>query len=399
MCEKEQKEAIEEIEEQPEVKNEPPRNRFNLTEWAGAFGDLGTFIPFVVGYIAIVDINPLGILLTIGVFLIISGVVYKTPFPVQPMKAIGGAAISQAALITPNMVWAAGLFTGVFWLVIALTGVLKYITKLVSKPVVKGIVLGLGISFILQATTMMRTDIIIAVIALVLTIVLFSNRFVPAMFALLLFGVVVTLIRSPVSVQEFLSIRPSVYIPQFALSTLSWSDMLTGIFILAIPQIPLTLGNTVIAATSENNRIFPDRPVSEKKVTISMSIMNLLSPVIGGIPICHGAGGLASHVRFGAKTGGAVIILGGFLLILGLFFSDSVILIFEMIPPAVLGVMLFFAGVELAMSARDVSREKTDFFILLITAGFAVWNVGIGFLAGLIMQVLVKRKWFKDNNL
>jgi len=371
------------------------KNAFSRMEWAGAFGDLGTLIPFVIGYIAILDIDPLGILLTFGVFLIASGLYYKTPFPVQPMKAIGGAAITQASLITSNMVWAAGLFTGVFWLIIGFTGALKYIAKIVSKPVLRGIVLGLGISFIIQATTMMRTDIIITVIALLLTIALFSNKRVPAMFALLLFGVIVTFINTPGFWQEITAVRPGFRLPGFALSTLSWSDFLTGIFILAIPQIPLTLGNSAIAAAAENNRRFPDRPVKENKVAGSMGIMNLISPVFGGIPVCHGAGGMASHVRFGARTGGAVIILGSFLLLLGLFFSDSVVLILEMIPTSVLGVMLFFAGIELAMSARDVGSEKTDFYILLFTAGFAIWNVGIGFLAGLIIQFLVRCKWFK----
>jgi len=371
------------------------KNTFNLTEWAGAFGDLGTLIPFVIGYIAVLDIDPLGILLTFGVFLIVSGLYYKTPFPVQPMKAIGGAAITQASLITSNMVWAAGLFTGVFWLIIGFTGILKHITRLVSKPVMRGIVLGLGISFIIQATTMIRTDIIIAVIALILTIALFSNKFVPAMFALLVFGITATFITTPGFWQEIIAVRPGFRLPGFALSAITWSDMLTGIFILAIPQIPLTLGNSAIATTEENNRRFPDHPVSEKKVSISMGLMNLISPVIGGVPVCHGAGGMASHVRFGARTGGSVIILGGILLILGLFFSDSIVLILGMIPTSVLGVMLFFAGIELAMSARDVGPEKTDFFILLFTAGFAVWNVGIGFMAGLIIQFLVKRKWFK----
>ena len=90
------------------------RNRYDRLEWAGAFGDLGTLIPFIIGYISILDMDPLGILLTFGVFLIASGLYYKTPFPIQPMKTIGGAAIAQTTLITQNMVWGAGLFTGIF---------------------------------------------------------------------------------------------------------------------------------------------------------------------------------------------------------------------------------------------------------------------------------------------
>jgi len=375
--------------------SETPRNRYDRSEWAGAFGDLGTMIPFVIGYISILEIDPLGILLTLGVFLVVSGLYYKTPFPVQPMKAIGGAAITQATLITPNMVWGAGLFSGLFWLIVGLSGALKHISKLVSKPVILGIVLALGISFILQGISMMRSDLIIALIALVLTFVLFANKRIPAMFVLLVFGILVTLITTTGYWQEIVTIRPGFQLPRFSLSSLTWNDLLTGIFILAIPQIPLTLGNAVIATTAENNRLFPDRPVSEKKVAVSKGIMNLVSPVFGGIPVCHGAGGLASHVRFGARTGGSVVILGSFLVLMGLFFSSSVLLIFNMIPSSVLGVILFFAGLELAMSARDIGSKKEDFYVLLITVGFSLWNVGIGFLAGVLMQVLVKRKWFK----
>jgi len=397
MCEQEQdkEQKSEHEQEQESSTNTPAKNRFGLSEWAGAFGDIGTFIPFAIGYIAIVGIDPLGILLTFGVFLIVSGLLYKTPFPVQPMKAIGGAAITQATLITPNILWGAGLFTGLFWLVIGLSGALKYITKIVSKPVVKGLLLGLGISFIMQGTTMMRTDIIIAVVALALALALSINKRIPAMFVILLFGIAVTVIKTPEIGQNLIAIPPAFRLPQFSLSTLTWNEILTGIFILAIPQIPLTLGNTVIGATSENNRLFPDRPVKESKVAISTGIMNLLSPVMGGVPVCHGAGGMASHVRFGAKTGGAVIILGSLLLLLGLFFSNSVILIFEMIPPSVLGVILIFAGLELAMSARDIGSEKSDFYILLFTAGFSLWNVGIGFLAGILLQLLVRIRLFK----
>jgi len=390
MCEDQQDKSI----EKP-VTDKPVKNSFKLTEWSGAFGDLGTMIPFVIGYISIVGIEPLGILLSMGAFLVLAGLYYKTPLSVQPMKAIGGAAITQAALITPNMVWGAGLFSGLFWLVIGLSGALKYISRLVSKPVVIGIIAGLGISLILQGISAIGTDWVIAVIALALTFLMFINKRIPAMLILLVFGVLVTAIQSNGFLQELASIRPGFRLPQFALGSLSWNDLLTGVLILAIPQIPLTLGNAVIATTSENNRLFPDRPVSEKKVAVSKGIMNLIAPVIGGVPVCHGAGGVASHVRFGAKTGGAVIIYGSFLILMGLFFSDSVLLIFNMIPSPVLGVILFFAGLELAMSVRGIGSEKKDVYVMLVTVGFSLWNVGIGFLAGLIMQVLVKRNWIK----
>jgi len=367
-------------------------NRYDRSEWAGAFGDLGTLIPFIIAYVSILKLDPLGVLSMFGVFLIVSGFYYKTPMPVQPMKAIGGAAITQTALITPGAVWGAGLFTGIFWLILGLSGTLKYVSRIAGKSVIRGIVLGLGLLFIIEGTNLMKTDLLIAFAALILTFVLLTNKRIPAMFALLLFGVAVALVKDTGILRELAAIRPDFRLPGFSLGELTWKELAAGTLILAIPQIPLTLGNAVIAVTAENNRLFPDSPVSEKKIAVSQGLMNLISPIFGGVPVCHGAGGMAGHVRFGARTGGSLVILGGVLLLLGLCFSNSVLLLFNMIPSCVLGVILFFAGLELAVSARDAGQEKGDFYILLVTAGFALWNVGIGFLAGLVMQELVKRK-------
>jgi len=159
----------------------------------------------------------------------------------------------------------------------------------------------------------------IAVAALILTFLLLGNKRIPAMFALLVFGMVVTLVKTPGVWQELLAIRPAFRLPQFSLGALTLRELGTGILILAIPQIPLSLGNAVVATTAENNRLFPNRPVSEKKVAISKGLMNLLAPVFGGVPVCHGVGGLAAHVRFGARAGGSVVILGSIILFWGCF--------------------------------------------------------------------------------
>jgi len=359
--------------------------KFELGEWSGAFGDLGTLIPFVVGYIAVLGINPTGILVSFGISMIIAGLHFKTPFPVQPMKAIGATAIASAGAITPNMVWGAGLFSGLFWLIVSMTGVLKWVAKIASKPLIRGISLGLGVSFMMQGTDFMSENVIIASIAVVIAILLMNSKRMPAMLVLLALGIIISLITNPLP-----TIQVSFTLPTFALGELTWQDTLTGVFILAIPQIPLTLGNAVIASTAENNRLFPEHPTTEKRVATFKGIMNLATPIIGGIPMCHGAGGIAAHTRFGGKTGGTMIIIGGTLLILGLFFAQSVLSIFGMIPLPVLGTILFFAGLELAMSARDIGADKQGFYILLITAGFSLWNVGIGFLAGLLVQQLTK---------
>lgn len=164
-----------------------------------------------------------------------------------------------------------------------------------------------------------------------------------------------------------------------------------GALILAIPQLPLSLGNACIAVVAENNDLFPDRCVSERKVATTMGLMNLASPLLGGIPMCHGAGGMAGHVRFGARTGGALVILGALLMLLAIFLGDSVEMIFQAFPAAILGVILFFTGIELALSARDVGHRKEDFYLMLVTAGFATWNMGVAFLAGVLLDQALRR--------
>ncbi len=374
------------------IKVQKSGNKFDRMEWAGAFGDLGTLIPFIVGYITFVKMDPLGILFIFGISLIIAGSYYKTPLPVQPMKAIGGAAIAGAGLVNPGMVLGAGVFTGLFWLVVGLSGKLRAATKIVSKPVLRGIMLGLGFLFIKDGIKMMQNDFAVAIVALTLTFLLLNSKKMPAMFALLILGVCVALFRDPSLISQLGQIKIGLKIPHPSITGINWQDFLKGALILAIPQIPLTLGNAVIATTEENNRLFPDRPVTEKKLSISMGIMNLISPIFGGIPMCHGAGGMAGHVRFGAKTGGSLIILGSILLLAALFFSNSVALIFKIFPECILGVILFFAGLELAASVKDVGRENKDIYVLLVTAGFGMWNMGIGFIAGIALQELIKRK-------
>ncbi len=369
------------------------KNLYNRMEWAGAFGDVGTLIPFVVAYITIVKMPPLGLLFMFGITLLASGFYYRTPIPIQPMKAIGAAAIAGG--ISPAALYGSGLTTGLFWFVAGITGILRPIAKLATKPVVRGIMLGLGLTFMVDGVNRMKTAPVLAGIALVVTYLLLTNPKIPAMFMLLIIGVVSAVIVNPQMLSELAKIRPGFKVPVFSLPMITWNDLVKGTLLFTIPQIPLTLGNAVIAITAENNELFPDRPVTEKKIAVSQGIMNLVSPLFGGIPMCHGAGGMAGHVRFGAKTGGALVILGTMLILIALFFSESVSIIFKIFPNAILGVILFFAGSELAIVVRDIGNKKSDFYVMLLVAAVAMWNMGVAFLVGVIMDNCLRREWLK----
>ncbi len=370
-------------------------NKYDKMEFAGAFGDLGTLIPFVVGYITLNKMDPLGILVAFGVFKIFVGLYFRTPVPVQPMKAIGGMAIAHAGTITHGMIWASGIFTGVFWLFMGLTGAVTWIQKITTKPVVRGIMLGLGLSFIVAGLDMMRAQPFFAVGGAILTLVLLNSKRYPAMLALLAYGLLVAFIQNPALLGDLSHVSLRFRFPQVGIPRISWSDMVAGCVILGLPQAPLTLGNAIIGTVAENNEYFPDRPITAKAISIDHGVMNLISPCIGGIPLCHGAGGMAGHMRFGARTGGALVILGLIVLSSGLFLSDSISLILQVFPQSILGVILFFAGVELALVIKDVRLKKENLFVLLVTAGTAMWNMGVAYLAGLILYYALNRRWIR----
>jgi len=378
----------------PETIAAPSHNRYDRMEVAGAFGDLGTLVPFVVAYLGVLKMDPFGVLLAFGTAMVVCGFVYRTPIPVQPMKAAGAIATTQAAqtiTITPTMVYGASLATGLVWLLLGLTGTAHRVANLIKRPVVVGIILGLGFGFMIEGAKMMAQNWWIAGPALLCTSLLLTNRVIPAMFLLLMFGAAYGLVSDPTLFEALRGVRIEPRMPSFALAELTLHDLLIGTVFLALPQVPLTLGNAVIAITEENNRLFPQRPVNEGKIATSTGLMNLLSAGVGGVPMCHGAGGMAGHVQFGARTGGAVVILGFILLAVAIFLSGSVATLLRLFPMSVLGVILFLTGAQLALGSCDFSKDKGERFVTLITGALPVWNVGIAFVVGMAAYTLVKR--------
>jgi hypothetical protein len=369
-------------------------NEYNKMEFAGAFGDLGTFIPFVVGYITLNQMDPLGILVAFGLFKIFVGLYFRTPVPIQPMKAIGGMAIAHAGAITQGMIWASGIFTGLFWLLMGFTGAITWIEKITTKPVIRGIMLGLGLTFIVEGLGMMRAEPWFAVGGAVLTLLLFRQQRIPAMLILLAYGILIGLWQKPSLLSEISEISIRFRLPEFSFGRMSWTEFLTGCLLLGLPQAPLTLGNAIIGTVAENNAHFPDRKVTAKTITLDHGLMNLVSTGLGGVPLCHGAGGMAGHIRFGARTGGALVMLGILVLLTGLFLSDSVSLLFQVFPRPILGVILFFAGVELALVVRDIKLRRENLFVMLVTAGIAMWNMGVAYLSGLLLYYGLRWRWF-----
>ena len=179
------------------------------------------------------------------------------------------------------------------------------------------------------------------------------------------------------------------------LSTPTLQDILTGFLVLALPQIPLSLGNSILATRQIVNDLFPDRAVGVRKISLTYSLMNLINPFFGGVPTCHGSGGIAGHYTFGARTGGSVVIEGSLYLCLGLFLSAGFREAILLFPKPILGVILMFEGLTLMRLVRDMTNSPADFTIVLLVGLMAVglpYGYAIGLLIGTLVAYLAERR-------
>lgn len=371
---------------------------FETGEWSGAFGDLGTLVPFLLAYVTVVGVAPSGMLLGFGLALVATGLYYGTPQAVQPMKAIGAVSIAgaaQTATVTPEAVAVAALATGLIWLLLGITGTTGRVVRWVGRPVIIGITLGLGLAFMLQGTQLMSTAVWFAAPLLLFTILLLARKAILAMLLILASGIAWALLTDASMAGALAATTPGFVAPVWPFGTVSWDAVMVGVLMLALPQVPLTLGNAVLAPAEFSNREFPQRPVTERQLAVSTGLINVLGSFFGAVPMCHGAGGMAAQTGFGARSGGAPFILGVLLIILALCFSESIAVLLRLFPQPALGVMLFLAGAQLALGSCDFARDKGERFVTLGTAALAIWNVGVAFLFGIIMLQIARRGWLR----
>ena len=222
-------------------------------------------------------------------------------------------------------------------------------------------------------------------------LLLSSKRF-PAALVMVVTGVIIGILSgSLANINIVFGPTPvDIYFPAF-------DDFMTAAVVLVIPQVPLTLGNAVMGTTDTCYSLFGSgeitKNVSNRAFSISMGLANIITGFVGGIPMCHGSGGLAAHYRFGARTGGSNIMIGLIFLIIAIVLGSAGVTLLSSIPNAVLGILLLFAGLELAVLIRDI-QKKNDLFISLLIAGigFATTNMAIAFIIGISAMFLIRWK-------
>ena len=392
-----------------------------LAELSGSLGDLGTLLPLMIAMALKGSIDLPSTLVFSGLTNIFTGIVYGIPLPVQPMKAIAAIAISQE--FSKQETAAAGLTMGIAVFLLSATGLLRWLNRVVPVPVVKGIQVGAGLSLVISAGSSLVLPLrwyhppydnrIWAIAAFILLVVAGLFPRFPYALVVFIFGLILAAAVVPRSKSDN-NLHVGIWYPSpFAPAGRDWR---IGAIDAAIPQLPLTTLNSILAVTSLAATLFPKYPPTPSTTSIgfSVAIANLVGCWFGAMPVCHGSGGLAGQYRFGARSGACIIILGLVKFLLGLFVGDGIVPLLKRFPKGLLGIMVLAAGVELAKVGQTVSEtsgiwerveeynddgqrdgkahqdmeqeSKDRWMVMLITVAgcLAFKNDAVGFLAGLV---------------
>jgi MFS superfamily sulfate permease-like transporter len=354
---------------------------FNLRELAGSMGDFGTLLPLGIGYITICGVNPAGLLVMMGIANIVTGLVYRLPMPLQPMKVLAVMAIAQGW--TADKVYTSGLVMGVVWLVMGATGAMTYVARLTPKSVVRGVQIALGVLLAIQGFKMVSSWWMLGLAAVVIVLLFRQSRYAPAAIVLVVLGIAIMAFRGQLAGISGIALT----LPPLTTFNLRqvWPVLRDG----GLAQIPLTATNAAIATAALITQYWPNRRVTERQLSLNMGIMNLVVPFFGGMPLCHGAGGLAGQYYFGARTGGTNIIEGLIEVSLGLFLAGSIAAIFAAFPMAIVGAMMVMVGIELCKFARDLRWNRELLPAAATVVGSLAVNMALGFVAGLAVHYLL----------
>lgn len=383
-------------------------------EISGALGDIGVFFPLAVALITLNGMSATGILLAAGLFYILSGLYFRLPMPVQPLKALSVIAIATHA--GPALIAASGLVIGAVVLALSALGWLQYLARIFPKTLVRGIQLGIGFILVKSGIGLMLSPQLapsfpslvqhswgplpyglwIGLAVFVVLLLYGDHQSFPATPLVILFGHLMG---------WFLGMAEGGINFQWGASALlpglpTREDFLKALFLLVLPQLPLSFGNALVGTASAARAYFPQKSsrVTIQGLGVSYGVANLCSALIGGMPMCQGAGGLTAHVRFGARTARATIFLGTILIALGVLTGKSAPALLSLIPSPVLGALLCIVGWEHCKLARDVSGQPYQVGVVIVVGatslltGNLLFALLAGLAAGLLLGYIPRRR-------
>jgi MFS superfamily sulfate permease-like transporter len=362
--------------------------RFDRAEMAGAVADLGVLVPIAVALIVSNGLSATAVLLPAGLLYVAAGLYYRLPVPVQPLKAFGAIAIAQGLGV--NEIAAGALLMGGVFVLLGLSGLLDRIAKIFPQPIIRGIQLSVGLLFCKLAWTLTTAppqafaDHVLPVWWLVgggLAVTVAGLLLHRQAVALIL--VVIASIAMLIAFQGPLTLGPSqIHIPELSLGAFTAAAVA-----LVLPQLPLTFANSCLAMADAARTYFGSAAerVRAGRLALSLGVANLFAGAIGGMPVCHGAGGMTAHYSFGARSGGAPILLGVVLLVLALALGASLPALLAGFPLPILAGLLAIAGVLHIALLKDLRHPAHWALAIAIGITGLISNLAIALVGGLLV--------------
>jgi SulP family sulfate permease len=350
--------------------------KFDRRELAGAVADVGVLVPIAVALIVSNGLSATAVLLPAGLLYLSAAFVYALPIPVQPLKAFGAIAIAKG--LGSDEIAAGALLMGVVFVVLGRLRLLDLAARAFPKALIRGVQLTVGLLFLKIAWGLVLDPpkafaehaldpALAAAFAAAAVILAFSLRRYPVSLALVVAGLAVMVWLGA----DDAAVGPS----PVSLPSIDWATLGTAFTVLVLPQLPLSFANSCLATSDAARVYFGDRAraVRPGKLATTFGSANLLAGALGGMPVCHGAGGLTAHVAFGARTGGAPLVMGVALLTLALGFGAGLAALLTAFPLPILAGLLATAGLLHIGLLRDLRGLPA--WVLALAVGLVGYQV------------------------
>jgi SulP family sulfate permease len=356
-------------------------------EAAGAFADVGVLVPIAVALIVTNGLSPTAVLLPAGLLYLAAARVYRLPVPVQPLKAFGAIAIANG--LGMDAIAAGALLMGAIFLILGTSGLIDWASRAFPRPLIRGVQLTVGLLFLKIAYTLVtdppRTFIDHTIdrpwlvgLSLGCAVLALALRRHPVALVMIAVAIVAIALRA----EGFAWGPAPVTLPDLGLATFG-----TAFVVLVIPQVPLSFANSCLATADAARTYFGDaaKRVRPGRLATTFGTANLFAGAIGGMPVCHGAGGMTAHHAFGARTGTAPAIIGATLVVLAVIFGAGLAALLTAFPLPILAGLLAVSGLLHIALLRDLARPSHWAIALGIGVIGFLSNLAIALGAGLIV--------------
>ncbi|MCG7899853.1 MAG: putative sulfate/molybdate transporter [Candidatus Thiodiazotropha weberae] len=350
-----------------------------LGDLSGAFADLGTFLPIVIGVLTLQKVDPTGLLIGFGLFALVVAAVYRRPIPIQPMKVVAAIVITQS--LDAQTIAATGFLLGFTVVLISLFGVLDLLARKIPTPVMTGIQLGVGLMLAWAGIGLVITDPWTGIVSTGILFLLLATPLKPFAAVAIVIGACLWSLSTTQNSLTDLSL--ALHTPDW--TTFGWPQLGLSAQTILLPQLSLTLTNAILATAAIAGHYFPKdkQRISPTRLGLTTGAMNMLLAPFGAFPMCHGAGGLVVQHRFGARSWLAPVLFGITMITLGVLFGPQALQILLLIPLAAVGALLIYAGLDLAWHKSLTSSPHLDLSVILLTGiCCATLNVAVGLLIG-----------------